>query len=336
MKIFDCTLRDGANVVGNGFSAELTESMVKNLVACGITDIELGNAKGIGSYESGAAAPLTDLEYMQLVSPYSDKANLGMFLLANQANEERIRQAAENGLNFLRVGIAAGDGAKAVETVKMVKSAGLTCRYSLMKAYLLDAEALAEEAKLLENSGVDIITIMDSAGTMTPDETAEYVRALKASVGIPVGFHGHNNLGLSQANALAAIDAGADEIDTGLLGMARSAGNCSTELTAAALLRRGLFPEENFYRLLSYLDKELIPAMKACDYHTAVCPEDLVLGLSGCHSAFLKLYHKVAAEEQVDVYRLIVRTSAQNRKAPAEELMRQVAAQLKAQREARA
>ena len=33
MKIFDCTLRDGANVVGNGFSAELTESMIKNLIA---------------------------------------------------------------------------------------------------------------------------------------------------------------------------------------------------------------------------------------------------------------------------------------------------------------
>ena len=44
MRMFDCTLRDGANVVGNGFSPALTESMVKNLIACGITEIELGNA----------------------------------------------------------------------------------------------------------------------------------------------------------------------------------------------------------------------------------------------------------------------------------------------------
>ena len=330
MRIFDCTLRDGGNVVGNGFSAELTESMVKNLVACGITEIELGNAKGIGSYDSGAVAPLTDLEYMQLVRPYADKAHLGMFLLANQAREDRVRQAAENGLSFLRVGIAAGDGAKAVEAVKMVKAAGLTCRYSQMKAYLLDAKALAQEAKMLENAGVDCITIMDSAGTMTPDEVTEYVREMKALVSIPVGFHGHNNLGLSQANALAAIEAGADEVDTGLLGMARSAGNCSTELTAASLVRLGLFPEADFYRLLAYLDSELIPAMKQHDYHVAVCPEDLILGLSGCHSSFLKLYHKVAAEEQVDTYQLIVRTSALDRKAPTEELMRRVAAEIKA------
>ena len=50
MRIFDCTLRDGANVVGNGFSPELTESMIRGLLDCGIQDIEMGNAKGIGSY----------------------------------------------------------------------------------------------------------------------------------------------------------------------------------------------------------------------------------------------------------------------------------------------
>ena len=49
MRIFDCTLRDGANVVGNGFSPELTESMIRGLLDCGIQDIEMGNAKGIGS-----------------------------------------------------------------------------------------------------------------------------------------------------------------------------------------------------------------------------------------------------------------------------------------------
>ena len=331
MRIFDCTLRDGANVVGNGFSAALTESMIKNLIDCGITEIEFGNAKGMGSFENGATAPLSDLEYMRLAAPYTDQAHLGMFLLTGMASEERVRMAAENGLEFLRVGTAAGDGAKAVAAVKMVKAAGLTCRYSLMKAYLLDARSLAQEAKMLQGAGGDIITIMDSAGTMMPNEVTEYVREMKAAVTIPVGFHGHNNLGLSQANALAAIEAGADEVDNGLLGMARSAGNCATELTAATLTRLGLFDEKAFYRLLAYLDAELIPAMKAYDYHVAVCPEDLILGIAGCHSSFLKLYHKVAAEEKVDEYQLIVHTSKIDRKAPSEELMRKTAAGIKDQ-----
>ena len=69
--------------------------------------------------------------------------------------------------------------------------------------------------------------------------------------------------------------------------------------------------------------------MKAYGYHVAVCPEDLILGLSGCHSSFLKMFHQVAQEEQVDVYQLIVRVSAIDRKAPTEELLRRTAAAIK-------
>lgn len=56
---------------------------------------------------------------------------------------------------------------------------------------------------MLQDAGVDKITIMDSAGTRFPEEAAAYTKALKAAVSIPVGFRGHSNLGLSQANALA-------------------------------------------------------------------------------------------------------------------------------------
>ena len=211
----------------------------------------------------------------------------------------------------------------------MVKAAGLTCRYSMMKAYICSPEQLADEAKMLAEAGVDIITIMDSAGTMYPHETTAYVKTLKEKAGIPVGFHGHSNLGLSQANALAAAEAGADEVDGGLLGMARSAGNCATELAVATLSHQGLLDGVDLYKLLRYEDEELIPAMKAYGYHVAVCPEDLILGLSGCHSSFLKMFHQVAQEEQVDVYQLIVRVSAIDRKAPTEELLRRTAAAIK-------
>ena len=325
MRLFDCTLRDGANVVGNGFSKELTVSMVQALLSCGITQIELGNAKGVGAYEDGATAPLTDLEYMQAVAPFAKKGSLGMFLQVKYATEERIKQAAENGLSFLRVGTAAGDGASAVSAVKMVKNAGLTCRYSLMKAYICTPEELAEEAKLLEESGVDFITIMDSAGTMLPEEVTAYVKALKAKISIPVGFHGHSNLGMAQANALAAVDAGAEEVDCGLLGMARSAGNCATELAAATFLRRNALQDVDLYQLLEYLDKELIPAMAAYAYKPAVKPLDLILGLSGCHSSFVSTFEKIAKEENVSLYQLITEVSKKDRKKPSEALMRETA-----------
>ena len=330
INLVDCTLRDGANVVGNGFSGPLTISMTQALLDCGIQDIELGHAKGLGAAEKlGAPAPLSDLEYMELVAPYLDKGRIGMFMLAKCADSRSVQTAAEHGLHFLRVGMDAGDGIHAVKAVELVKKFGLVCRYSLMKAYICTPSALASEAAMLEQAGVDRITIMDSAGTMFPDQVREYVQVMKQTVSIPVGFHGHSNLGLSQANALAAFEAGADEIDCGLLGMARSAGNCSTEVAAACFRRIGLLQDVDLDKLLHYLDTELIPAMTAYGYRPAVHPEDLVLGMAGCHSSFLGRFRKIAEEENVPLYRLIADVSLQDRKAPSEDLIRSCAARKK-------
>ena len=330
MNLFDNTLRDGGNVVGHGFSKELTASMIGGLLDCGILDIEMGNCKGLGAYElAGATKAPTDEEYFELLQPYLSKGRIGMFMLAQYADEKNVKRAKENGLNFLRVGANAGDGAGSIKAVKMVKNAGMICRYSLMKAYVSTPAELAEEAKMLQDAGVDKITIMDSAGTMFPKEATAYVTALKEKLSIPVGFHGHSNLGLSQANALAAAAAGADEIDCGLLGMARSAGNCATELAAATLKKEGYLTEVDLYRLLDYLDQELIPAMKAYDYHVAVNPTDLILGLSGCHSNYMAMFRKVATEEGVPLLKLITEVPAINRKNPSETLLREIAEKMK-------
>lgn len=325
MNIFDCTLRDGANVVGCGFSPKLTASMIEALLDCGITQIELGNAKGLGSYAHGAMAPLDDIGYAEVASHYASRGQLGMFMLAGMADAEMLRMLKDNGLSFVRVGMAAGDGAKSLRAIEMVKQAGLICRYSLMKAYIVTAEELAEEASMLARAGVDAVTIMDSAGYMYPKDAAAYVSALKNAVQVLVGFHGHSNLGLSQANALSAVEAGADEIDCGLLGMARSAGNCSTELTVAVMQRLGKLAEVDLFKLLNYEDKVLIPAMTEYGYHAAVSPKDLVLGMTGCHSSFLPLMQSIADDTGCDLYRLIAEVSAVDQKAPTEQLMRKVA-----------
>ena len=244
MRLLDCTLRDGANVVGKGFSAELTEIMLRGLTANGVKVIEYGNCLGLGAYDlANSVAPLTDEQYLDLAAPFVDKGEIGMFLGAANARKDKIAQAASKGLRFLRVGANAGDGEAGAKAVDLVKEAGLDCHYSLMKAYVLSADELAAESAMLAGHGLDEITIMDSSGTMAPDQVSEYVAALVKAVDIPVGFHGHNNLGLSAANALAAMDAGAQVLDCGLLGMARSAGNLATEIIVGVMQRKGLLPE---------------------------------------------------------------------------------------------
>ena len=204
----------------------------------------------------------------------------------------------------------------------------MVCRYTLMKSYHLTPEELAAEGAMLEKCGLDEITIMDSAGTMTPEVVKAYVGAMKKAVSIPIGFHGHNNMGLSVANALTACECGAEVFDCGLLGMARSAGNCATELAAAAFQRFGMLEDVDLLTLLAFEDDELIPAMEKHDYHTAVKPIDLILGITGTHSSFVKTFKAVAEEKGVNLYKLIIETGKVNLRNPDKALMEEIADRL--------
>lgn len=330
MILMDCTLRDGANVIGKGFDERLTRMMIEGLIRSNIKVIEMGNCLGLGAYEANnSISPLNDVEYLELVQPYLSQAEIGMFMGVKNANEKNIALAAAYNLHFLRIGANAGDGKMACDGIRLVKKYGMKCRYSMMKGYILSAEELAEEAAMLEACGLDEITIMDSAGTMTPDQVKEYVSAMVKKVKIPVAFHGHNNLGLSVANALAAAEAGAEVFDCGLMGMARSAGNCATELAAATFQRMGKLQEVDLYALLQFIDDELAPAMAEYGYKAPVIPLDLVYGLSGCHSSFAKLFEDTAKEKGVDLYKLIVKVSEIDQKAPSKELIEKVADEMK-------
>ena len=85
----------------------------------------------------------------------------------------------------------------------------------------------------------------------------------------------------------------------------------------------------DLYKLLEFQDQELIPAMEKEGYHAPLKPKDLILGYSGAHSSFMRTFKAVAQDCGVDLYHLIVETSKVDRKSPSEDLMRQVAAQIK-------
>ena len=336
IKLMDCTLRDGGNVVGKGFPADITDMVLDGLTACHVPFIEFGNSGGIGAYEvAGFTDALTDTEYLQIAQKYLNRgSDIGMFLNAKRYREKNVDLAAENGMAFLRVGADAGDGAIAMTAIKDIKKRNMMAFYSAMKAYLLPPAQLAEEAKKLEAAGLDEYTIMDSAGTMLPDQAAAYTEALADALSIPVAFHCHNNLGLSAANALAAWQNGAAILDCGLMGMARSAGNLATEVCVALMQRHGEMKDIDLFGMLDFIENRLQPAMAAHNYHNPISPTDLTLGYSGCHSSFLKLFKKAAAEKGVNLFRLITEVSAANQKNPSEELIAQTADRLiKAQKE---
>lgn len=93
---------------------------------------------------------------------------------------------------------------------------------------------------LTEAAGARAVYAVDSAGGMTPVETAGYVGAAKDACDTNVGFYGHDNLRLAIANSIAAGEAGASFVDGTLHDIGRSAGNAPTEVLAAAFERLGM------------------------------------------------------------------------------------------------
>lgn len=319
MQILDCTLRDGANVLGKGFPKDITEMILSGLIENGIDIIEFGNAGGIGAYDvAGMIAPLTDNEYIELAQPFIDKAEIGMFLNAKRYREKYVDMASDGNMKFIRVGAEPGMADISKAPIEKIKKSGMKVRYAMMKAYLEPPEKLAREAKVLQSYGLDEITIMDSAGMMLPAEAKAYASALSTALEIPVGFHGHNNLGLSAANALAAYEGGAQVMDCGLMGMARSAGNLATENAVLIFKKLGKLPAVDSFGLLDFIDNKLAPKMSEHDYRAAISPLDLILGYTGTHSSFLKLFKKVSEENKVPLYRLIEAVSATNIRNPTE------------------
>lgn len=319
ISLFDCTLRDGANALPNGFTPELTEIILNGLLDNGIRTIEIGGALGLGGHS--AAETMLDIDYLRIAQPFANRGNIGVFMDVQNYTAERVKTAIEHGMSFIRIGANAGEGYKCYEAIQAVKKAGLTCLFSLKKAYLLKPEELAKEAACLETCGLDGVTIMDSAGTMLPMEAESYARALSGAVSIPVAFHGHNNLGLATANALAAVKGGAATLDCDLLGLARSAGNIATESVCGILQRYGQLEEVNLVGLLTFMERELVPRLKQQGLSVAIQPVDTMLGLSGCHSHFLSAFREIAALYKVSVYTLIEQVSKIDRRAPSRELI---------------
>lgn len=242
------------------FTAAETARICSLLEAAGLPFIELGHGAGLGASEAGwGLAAETDEAYTKAAAETLQRAHWGMFSLPGVATPEQIARAANQGMKFLRVGITWGQTDAAEPLLREASNQGLLVFANFLKSHQVPAEDLALQADKALDFGADILYVVDSAGGMLPQEVAAYVKAIKKRhPSHPVGFHGHDNLGLGVANALAAVQAGASYVDACLQGIGRSGGNASTEQLLCVLRRSGYQISADLGRLLS-LDEAQIP-----------------------------------------------------------------------------
>ena len=108
-----------------------------------------------------------------------------------------------------------------------------------MMAHSASVEKLVEQAKH-GSYGAEAVYVTDSAGALLPHEVRERIRALRQSLNIEIGFHGHNNLSVAVANTITAIEEGATRIDGSVRCLGAGAGNAQTEVLLAVLDHYGI------------------------------------------------------------------------------------------------
>jgi len=136
---------------------------------------------------------------------------------------------------------------RAVEAVDYMKAHGLKGRFTVEDASRADPEYLKQVCKAISDAGIDRISIPDTVGIMRPRGMHNLVKMIREVVKTPLDVHCHNDIGLALANALAGIDAGADQIHTTIDGVGERTGIPSLAETALAL--KLLYDAKNDFRL---------------------------------------------------------------------------------------
>ena len=136
---------------------------------------------------------------------------------------------------------------RSVEVVEYAKSHGLKIRFTVEDGSRADPEFLVCVCKAIEGAGVDRISLPDTVGILRPRGMYNFVERVRGAVSVPLDAHVHNDIGLALANALAACDAGADQVHTTIDGIGERIGIPALAEVAVALTY--LYKSPNDFRL---------------------------------------------------------------------------------------
>ena len=156
------------------------------------------------------------------------------------------------------------------ETCAYFKAAGREVCYDaehFFDGYKEDPDYAVSTLQAAAEGGADVLVLCDTNGGTMPDEVEAITRDVIARVGKPVGIHTHNDCGVAVANALAAVRAGAVQVQGTINGYGERVGNCNlTSLMPNLQLKMGLpvVPDLTRLRELSLFVDEL-----------ANCPHDI-------------------------------------------------------------
>ncbi len=281
--IFDTTLRDGEQSPGVALSAEEKVEIAEQLARLGVDVIEAG-------------FPISspgDFEAVRAIAHRVKGPIIAGLSRANPRDVERAGEALEPAARRrIHTFIATSEihmkyklrmepdavVAAAVEAVRRARRYTDDVEFSAEDATRSNLDFLARILSAAVEAGATTINVPDTVGYTTPQEFHRLITFLRQRVvgadRVKFSVHCHNDLGLAVANSLAAIEAGAVQVETTINGIGERAGNTSMEEVVMAMrTRRDYYhgwetgiATEHFYRtsrLVSSLTGMAVQANKA-------------------------------------------------------------------------
>ena len=234
--IDDTTLRDGEQTAGVVFANDEKIHIARLLAGIGVNQIEAG-IPAMGGDEKKAIADI-----VQLGLPIS-------ILAWNRAVVSDIQHSIDCGVDAVAISISASDIHiqhklrksrewvldSVKESAEFAKSRGLYVSVNAEDASRADMDYLVQFAQTAKASGADRVRFCDTVGVLDPFATYERVKRLRQEADIEVEMHTHNDFGMSTANAIAGVLAGATYVNTTVNGLGERAGNAVLEEFVMAL-----------------------------------------------------------------------------------------------------
>jgi 4-hydroxy 2-oxovalerate aldolase len=325
--ICDPTLRDGNHAVKHQLTLQNFSDYCKAAEAANVPVIEVGHGNGLGASSLLIGECLhTDEQIISTARQAVIKAKLAIHAIPGICTvKNHFAKAIGCGMDIFRVGAHCTEADVTKRHIEYVRNQDKEAFGVLMMSHMCPTTVLVEQAKKMESYGAQAFVIMDSAGNMLPQDVTEKTRALLDELSIPVGFHGHNNLGFGVANAVAAVEAGATIVDGSIRGFGGGAGNTQLEVLVAVLHRLGYETGIDLYRILdaaSLAEKTFNPVAPY------ISPTSVISGLSGVVSVFSKQVAAAAEKYNIDARDIFVELGKRKAVAGQESLIIEIALNL--------